>query len=135
MLAGAAQQSASLADGVHGNTAPASSVLQTGAPHECASAPAPGSAPAVADMRALALGLIRQLAGGMGDVAQLLEALGGVAARLPGPPASDSGLHGGEAGGLLPTAALDCLLAAAGAAAAMPREVRAPGPNYHPCDL
>lgn len=124
MLAGAAQLSAGTADGVHGDTALATTVAATDAPHEDAPAGGPGSLSAAADVRALALGLIRQLAGGMGDMAQLLEALGGVAARLPGPATPDDGPGGGQDGDALPSAALDCLLAAAGAAAALPREVR-----------
>lgn len=82
----------------------------------------------------MALGLVRSLARAMGDATQLLEALGGVAARLPAPepnpnPNPDPGpVPGGgaraDADGQLATAALDCLLAAAGAPAAMPAEAR-----------
>ena len=82
----------------------------------------------------MALALVRSLAGAMGDATQLLEALGGVAARLPAPepdPDPDPGpgaVPGGgthaDADGQLATAALDCLLAAAGAPAAMPAEAR-----------
>ena len=131
VVAGAARQSAGTADGVHGTTALANTVAATDAPHKDGPAGGPGALSAAADVRALALGLIRQLAGSMGDMAQLLEALGGVAARLPGTATPGNGPGGGQGSDALPTAALDCLLAAAGAAEAMPREVRgAPGPRH-----
>lgn len=80
--------------------------------------------PPPAALRALALGLVADLAQRMGDAAPLLEALGGVAARLPGPGSEAGPGSSGGGGGDLGAAALDCLLAAAGALEALPPEVR-----------